>query len=59
MQGYRLYFVNPDGHIKRVVAVECANDKEALETAEHHRNELAIELWHRARKLKVLPPSTD
>jgi hypothetical protein len=47
---YRFYHIGPDGHFKRVEAIPCASDAEALaKAAALSRQRVAVEVWTAAR----------
>ena len=56
MPEYRLYFLNPDGHIIRRVEFEAPNDEQALAHAKRFADGKALEVWQRARKVGRLEP---
>jgi hypothetical protein len=45
MQGYRLYFMTPDGHIQHRVEFHSETDGDAIAVVEKHRDGRAMELW--------------
>jgi len=47
MAWYRIYFMNSENHIARAVALECADDAEAI--ARLHAQLQPAELWQGAR----------
>lgn len=49
MLGYRLYFLNDQGHIVDAVEALHDTDAEAVEWAEQHRDGRDLELWSGAR----------
>jgi hypothetical protein len=49
MPDYRLYFLDDAGHFRHVVEFECADDAQAVEVVEQHRDGRDMELWDRAR----------
>ena len=61
MADYRLYFMDPAGHIRKAVEFECADEKAALNLAEEHRRKgrhaHGMELWQRTRLIHKFPPS--
>jgi hypothetical protein len=57
MASYRVYLVDADGHFSDVIALDCANDAEAIEAAKAVANGQSAELWQLARKVAVFPDS--
>jgi hypothetical protein len=56
MAQYRIYHVDPDGHISTPPeVVECQDDQEAIEKATRFVNGRDIELWERDRFVTRLP----
>jgi hypothetical protein len=53
--GYRLYFLDPLGHIRAAKDFECPSDNEAVATAEQYRDKCDLELWHMDRVVAALP----
>ena len=51
MPEYRVYIVGSDGNFKSSVALNCADDQEAMEEAKQLVDGHDVELWHRARKI--------
>jgi hypothetical protein len=50
MLDYRLYFVDPEGHIVRApIEFDSASDEEAVAAAQQHHDGLDMELWQRRR----------
>ena len=50
MPMYRVYFMDPQGHISRPPEViECADDKEAADKARQLIDGLDIEVWDQGR----------
>jgi hypothetical protein len=49
MNGYRLYFLDGLGHIRRVVELFYPDDAAAVEAARGYAREHAMELWLQAR----------
>jgi hypothetical protein len=60
---YRLYFMDRfNGHIDHFREFEAESDDRAVAIAEQWRNDTAMELWNRHRKLKrwdEAPITTD
>jgi hypothetical protein len=47
---YRFYHIGPDGHFKRVEAIPCASDAEALaKVVAPSGQSVAVEVWTAAR----------
>jgi hypothetical protein len=59
MQGYRLYFLTPDGRISRAAEIECSDDVEATLHAEDQRGDHAIEVWTGKRMVAMIPKRQD
>ena len=55
MVGYRLYFMDNDGHIQQAAEFECADDAEALVWAADQRDERYMELWSGQRRVAEFP----
>jgi hypothetical protein len=49
MCGYRLYFLDRNGHIHSALNLECADDDHAIRLAREHGNGAPMELWQGAR----------
>jgi hypothetical protein len=47
--GYRLYFLDEDGHITNAQAIDCPDDDHALRELERIQHQHAVEIWERAR----------
>jgi hypothetical protein len=52
MPDYRLYFYDDQYRIRFVMTLECADDQEAIQSAEKHRDGRALEVWCRTRLVK-------
>lgn len=52
MAGYRLYFLDPNNHIRDVVEITCETDDEAIALVEKHTDGRTIELWQEARNVR-------
>jgi hypothetical protein len=52
MQDYRLYSLNPAGHIQQVVELACSNDEQAVELSLSKHDGRAMELWQRSRFIR-------
>ena len=50
---YRAYLVDEHGHIVDAYVFVAASDEEALIYA--HANGLDVEVWHRARRVGLIP----
>ena len=59
MLGYRLYFLDADGHIQHAVEFESESDEEALRSVESLRDECDLELWTGARVVARLTRRQD
>ena len=56
MPDYRVYFLNPDGHISRPSEIiECADDQEATQKARQLVDGHDFELWQGRRRIILLP----
>ena len=55
MADYRLYFLDRNGRVERVVEMVCPDDAHALKSIANHDRGGPIELWHLARRIKVIP----
>lgn len=55
MPGYRLYFLNNDGHIVHAAESECADDAEAEAWAKDQADGRYMELWSGARRVAEFP----
>jgi len=56
MSGYRLFLVEPDGHIRRPpIILECESDEEAVEAVKDHDQSFEMELWIGHRKVASWP----
>jgi hypothetical protein len=51
MAEYRIYYLDPDDHIFRADAFECADDAAAEATARSRANGHAVELWNLDRRI--------
>ena len=56
MARYRLYFLGREGRIVAVEELDCDDDEAAILDAQKHAGD-AMELWDRARMVKVFEPS--
>ena len=52
---YRAYVLDDNGSIVNVRALEAPDDSEAVEQARKHLDGYDLEVWQRARKVKLLP----
>jgi hypothetical protein len=52
---YRAYLVDEHGHIFDVYAFVAASDEAALIHAHQYANGLDVEVWHRARRVGLIP----
>jgi len=55
MQGYRAYFIGPDGHVQKRVDLLCENDEAAKEKAEQMVDGHDVELWQLDRMIATFP----
>jgi hypothetical protein len=55
MAGYRLFFLDDEGHINRAAEFECDGDAEAMLHAEDQWDEAPMELWSGPRMLHRFP----
>jgi len=55
MHGYRLYFLDADGHIQHRLEFECGSDGEALELVKKHLDGRSVELWREAKRIAEIP----
>jgi hypothetical protein len=51
MPDYRAYIIGLDGHFKNAVALDCADDSAAIESAKRVINGSDVELWLRDRRI--------
>ena len=54
MASYRAYFLNSDGHIVSVRAIDCADDTAAIREAESFREGREVEIWDGTRMVTRL-----
>jgi hypothetical protein len=54
---YRLYFLGAHDHIEDVRVLDCASDREAVESARQFINGRDLELWDRGRFISRFPRS--
>jgi hypothetical protein len=59
MGGYKLYFLDNDGHIKAATEVFCETDEEADGLAKAQDDGRAMELWSGARLVKKYAKRQD
>jgi hypothetical protein len=60
MEEYRLYYLDPNGHIRGAEVLSCADDAEAIKAFEAHVSDRRMELWQLARRIKTYsPPAAD
>lgn len=55
MPEYRVYILGSDNHFERSVALECADDGEAVQKAKQLVERHGVELWQRDRKIATFP----
>jgi hypothetical protein len=49
---YKLYFLDPEGHIRQRVDIDCEDDERAIRTVAERATGEAMELWEGARLVK-------
>jgi hypothetical protein len=54
MRNYRLYYLDPHGHVARAEDIETSDDLSALDAAKGRRGEHPIEIWQEARRVACL-----
>jgi hypothetical protein len=54
MADYRVYVIGLDGLFIKSVLLDCDNDAVAVEFAKQFRDDHAIEVWQRDRKIAAL-----
>ena len=60
MGDYRVYSVEPDGHIHRQPQlITCADDADAEEQSRQLLEGSVIEVWQRLRRVAVLTPDKN
>jgi hypothetical protein len=52
---YRAYLVDEQGHIADAHVFVAATDEAALIKAHQYANGLDVEVWHRARRVGLIP----
>lgn len=57
VHGYRLYFFDRLGLIRRLVEITSVDDDHAIAEVLAHRDGRAMELWDERRRVKVFPSS--
>ena len=57
MTHYRLYLLDDEGHIRRGIDLDCADDDEAVATAAAYVDGCAVEVWEKTRRVRRLPAS--
>ena len=57
MADYRLYILDPKGHVLRSVEMQFPNDGEALDAASDHANLHGMELWQLGRHVHTFRPA--
>lgn len=53
---YRVYLLDPDGHIKRAVDLDCENDRAAEAQAKQLVDHCDVELWQGGRRIALFEP---
>jgi hypothetical protein len=57
MTAYRIYVVNPEGHVSDPPQiVECADDQEAVRQARQYLDTKPLEVWDGAKRVGILKP---
>ena len=56
MHGYRVFIVDPEGHVTNRIEFFCENDDEAKERAKQLVDGHAVELWDEGRKIAKFEP---
>ena len=51
MPDYRAYIIGRDGHFEKAVALDCADDSAAIESAKQLIDGHDVELWQRDRRI--------
>ena len=59
MAGYRLCFLEPDGHVRGTLDIICEDDAKAIERAARFNHEHVVEVWAGARLIKRLDPKLN
>lgn len=59
MTGYRLYFLDREGHIQDAVEWECADDDAAMELAAERLDGRPVELWSGKRVVAKIPGADE
>ena len=59
MQGYYLYFLDAQDHVRRRMDLECRDDAHAIEIVREHIAKSPMELWQGPRLVKRFEPSDD
>jgi hypothetical protein len=50
---YRVYLLDPEGHIKRAVDIDCENDRAAEAQAKQLVDGCDVELWQGGRRIAL------
>jgi hypothetical protein len=59
MPGYRLYFLDEMGRVRRRQDLECTDDKEAVAVARAMKHPYGKELWSGTRPVETFNASDD
>ena len=59
MSGYRIYFLNGEGHINRAADLFAETDQEALDRARALSEGRPIEIWEGARCVLAWPANSS
>ncbi len=56
MADYRIYFLDPDGHVARSIELQLETDDDALKAASGHSHAYGMELWQLGRHVRTFKP---
>ena len=56
MADYRLYLLDPDGHVARSIELQLETDEQALDAASGHQHAHGMELWQLGRRIRTFKP---
>ena len=59
MADYRLYFLDPDGHVARSIELQLETDDDALREVSGHPHAYGMELWQLGRCVRTFRPSSS
>ena len=54
MRHFRVYLIGSDGHIKKVIDLQCEDDDEARTQANQVADGCVVELWQSGRQIAVI-----